>query len=71
MRISPETGFIGVWSKQTLLFGVVGGWGRECWGDGVTEPFSPFVLFTSDPNTRHSTLYASKVELTLYTTLFG
>ena len=36
MRKSPEAGTIGVCSKQTILVGGVGGWGRQSWGDWVT-----------------------------------
>ena len=53
MRLSSsQTGFIGVWSKHTLLVGV----GEKDWGGwvGVTElqgDSPPSVLFTSYPNT--------------------
>ena len=40
MRIPPEVGFLGVWSKQTRLSGVGGEWGEVV---GVTE------LPTNDP----------------------
>ena len=47
LRISPETGFIGISSKQTILVRVGGeGWG----GPRETNPFSNFGLFTSYPN---------------------
>ena len=36
LRISPETGSIGVWSKQTILVWVEEGWGSESWGEWVT-----------------------------------
>ena len=60
MRILPETGFIGVLSKQTRLLGV----GKEV---GVRSHIAilpgPLVWVTSYPNTVH---FASQVELTLF-----
>ena len=47
MRISPETGLIGGWSKQTRLVGVAEG---EL-GYLGTKRFSTFVLFLSYPDT--------------------
>ena len=46
MRKSPKTDFPGVIIKQT----------RPEWrvvGDGASQQFYPFVLFTSSPNTVH------------------
>ena len=33
MTTFPETGFSGVWSKQTILVGVGGEWGKESGAD--------------------------------------
>ena len=48
MRLSPETSFPGVVSKQARLRGIGGGWGRETLEEN--SQFSPIVLFTSTPN---------------------
>ena len=66
MRLSPVTGFVGVWSKQTnktrCSRGSVQGEGR----DGVTElqRNSSLCIIYIEP--QHSTLYASEDELTLF-----
>ena len=51
MRISPETGFPGVYDVNKTRWRVGVEWGKEGWGHGVK--FSPSVLFTSSPNTVH------------------
>ena len=60
LRITPETGFIGVWIKQTK-YTCSGRAGRV----GVTESGSDSHLCIVYIITQHSTHYASKVVLTL------
>ena len=65
MSTFPETGFSGVWSKQTKLVWVLGRVGEEECGRLSNMAILPFVMFTSYPNTEHflrhwfeSTLFA-------------
>lgn len=57
MSTSPDTGFIGVWSKLTMLVRVArGGWGKESWGWlSYTQIPPSHVLSSSYPNKVHFT----------------
>ena len=48
MRMIP-----GVKYKQIRLVGIVGGWGRDSWGDAATYQFSTFIDIIMDSFVHH------------------
>ena len=72
MRTFPETGYPGVWSKQTILVGVEGGGGRES-GAGLSHTAILPLCIVYIIHIIHSTLFCVRglKRVFLFSTLFA